>query len=89
MEDRFLKKICGEGGKGVKGIFSSASRAVWYAIFLVSFPFGILSFVLPIYGKQLGASALEIGGFISAVSLVPIIVWPFLGRSPSPGRHRR
>jgi MFS family permease len=61
--------------------FSSTSKALSQAIFLISFPFGILSFVLPIYGKQLGASALEIGGFFSAVSFVPILVRPFLGRA--------
>lgn len=59
--------------------FSSTTKALTQAIFLISFPFGILSFVLPIYGKQLGASALEIGGFFSAVSFVPILVRPFLG----------
>ena len=55
-------------------------RNLWKAVFWVSFPFGILSFVLPIYGRQLGASALEIGGFFSAVSVVPVLVRPFLGR---------
>gem|GEM_PF-2777820 len=33
--------------------------ALWWAMFLVSLPFGILAFVLPIYGKELGGSALE------------------------------
>jgi len=51
------------------------------ATFWVAFPFGILSFVLPIYGKELGATALEVGGFFSAMSLVPLIVRPFLGRA--------
>jgi MFS family permease len=54
---------------------------LWRAVFLVSFPFGILSFVLPIYGKELGATALEVGGFFSALSLVPVVVRPFLGRA--------
>jgi MFS family permease len=54
---------------------------LWLAIFLVSFPFGILSFVLPIYGRALGASAVEIGGLFSAVALVPVVVRPFLGRA--------
>jgi DHA1 family multidrug resistance protein-like MFS transporter len=54
---------------------------LWRATFWVSFPFGILAFVLPIYGKELGATALEVGGFFSAVSLVPIVVRPFLGRA--------
>ena len=56
-------------------------KALWRAVFWVSFPFGILSFVLPIYGKELGASALEVGGFFSALSLVPVIIRPFLGRA--------
>jgi MFS family permease len=55
--------------------------ALLRAMFLISLPFGILSFVLPIYGKELGASALEVGAFFSALSLVPVIVRPFLGRA--------
>jgi MFS family permease len=55
--------------------------ALWRAIFLVSFPFGILAFVLPIYGRELGASALEVGAFFSAFSIVPVVVRPFLGRA--------
>jgi DHA1 family multidrug resistance protein-like MFS transporter len=60
---------------------SNALRYLRRAIFWVSFPFGILSFVLPIYGKDLGASALEIGGFFSALSVVPVVVRPFLGKA--------
>jgi DHA1 family multidrug resistance protein-like MFS transporter len=55
--------------------------SLWRAIFLVSFPFGILAFVLPIYGRELGASAIEVGVFFSAFSIVPVIVRPFLGRA--------
>jgi MFS family permease len=54
---------------------------LWLAIFWVSFPFGIVSFLLPIYGKELGASAVEIGGFFSAFSLVPALIRPFLGQA--------
>ncbi|MDY7080136.1 MAG: MFS transporter [Chloroflexota bacterium] len=55
-------------------------KMLWRSVFWVSFPFGILSFVLPIYGRELGATALEVGGFFSAMSLVPVVVRPFLGR---------
>jgi DHA1 family multidrug resistance protein-like MFS transporter len=55
--------------------------ALGRAAFWVSFPLGILSFVLPVYGEELGASAVEIGGFFSAIALVPVIVRPFLGRA--------
>jgi len=60
---------------------SRTLKTLWRAAFWVSFPFGILSFVLPIYGKELGATALEVGGFFSAISFVPVIVRPFLGRA--------
>jgi MFS family permease len=60
---------------------SRTLKTLWRAVFWVSFPFGILSFVLPIYGKELGATALEVGVFFSAFSLVPVIVRPFLGRA--------
>jgi MFS family permease len=56
-------------------------RNLWRAVFWVSFPFGILTFILPIYGKELGASALEVGGFFSAAFLAPVFVRPFLGRA--------
>jgi MFS family permease len=60
---------------------SRTLSALWRAIFLVSFPFGILAFVLPIYGRELGASAIEVGAFFSAFSIVPVIVRPLLGRA--------
>lgn len=60
---------------------SRTLKTLWRAVFWVSFPFGILSFVLPIYGKELGATALEVGGLFSAMSFVPVVVRPFLGRA--------
>lgn len=56
-------------------------RRLYWAVFLVAFPLGILAFVLPIYGRELGASALEVGAFFSAFSIVPVVVRPFLGRA--------
>jgi MFS family permease len=50
-------------------------------MFWVSFPFGILSFVLPIYGREIGATALQVGVFFSALAIVPVVVRPFLGRA--------
>ncbi|MBM3131169.1 MAG: MFS transporter [Chloroflexi bacterium] len=55
--------------------------SLWWAMFLISLPFGILGFVMPIYGKELGASAVEIGGLFSALALVPVVIRPFLGRA--------
>jgi MFS family permease len=55
--------------------------ALWRAIFLVSFPFGIVGLLLPVYGRELGASALQVGVFFSAFAIVPILVRPVLGRA--------
>jgi MFS family permease len=60
---------------------ADAFHRLWLAVFLVAFPLGILAFVLPVYGRQLGASAVEVGAFFSAFSIVPVIVRPFLGRA--------
>ena len=49
------------------------------AIFMISLPFGILSFVLPIYGKQIGADAVQIGLFFSAFSLMTVLLRPIVG----------
>lgn len=51
------------------------------SIFLVSFPFGIIAFVLPIYSRQRGASALEIGSLFSAFSLATVLLRPLVGRA--------
>lgn len=59
---------------------ASTLQSLWRSTFWVSFPFGVLAFILPIYGRDLGASAIEIGGFFSALSIMPVIIRPFLGR---------
>lgn len=48
-------------------------------IFLVSLAFAMLGFLLPIYGKQLGASALEISGLYSIFSLMTVVGRPLVG----------
>lgn len=49
------------------------------AILLGSLSFGILQFALPIYARQLGASALDIGGVISIFALMITILRPLVG----------
>ena len=56
-------------------------KNLWRSVFWMSFPFGVMSFLLPIYGKELGASAVEIGGMFTAFSIAPAIIRPFLGRA--------
>lgn len=48
-------------------------------ILLGSLGFGFLSFALPIYGKILGASALEIGGLFAIFSVVIALLRPLVG----------
>lgn len=54
-------------------------RPLRWTLLLVSLPFGILNFVLPIYGKQVGASALEIGVLFSSFSLMTVLLRPLIG----------
>jgi DHA1 family multidrug resistance protein-like MFS transporter len=56
-----------------------ALKPLHRSVFLVSLPFGILTFVLPIYGKVIGADAVQIGLFFSAFSLMTVLVRPVVG----------
>jgi MFS transporter, DHA1 family, multidrug resistance protein len=49
------------------------------AILLGSLSFGILQFSLPIYAKQMGASALDIGAMISIFAVMITIARPLVG----------
>jgi MFS family permease len=49
------------------------------AILFISLPFGILEFALPIYGKAIGAGALQIGLFFSAFFLMTVLMRPIVG----------
>jgi MFS family permease len=49
------------------------------AILYISLPLGILHFVLPIYGKQIGADAVQIGLFFSVFSLMTVLLRPIVG----------
>lgn len=57
----------------------SAIPTLRRSIFLISLPFGVLGFVLPIYGKSLGASPTEIGLFFSVFFLMLVILRPVIG----------
>ena len=49
------------------------------SIFLLSQPFFMLGMLLPIYGKDMGANALEIGVIFSAFSVMTILLRPVVG----------
>ena len=49
------------------------------SIFFVSLPFFIMDLLLPIYGKDMGANAVEIGLIFSAFSIMTIIMRPIVG----------
>jgi MFS family permease len=49
------------------------------AVFLISLPLGILGFILPVYGRAIGADAVQIGLFFSVFSLMMVLVRPLVG----------
>jgi MFS family permease len=55
------------------------SNTLKQAIFMISLPFGVLFFVLPVYGKEIGAGAVQIGLFFSVFSLMTVLLRPVVG----------
>lgn len=49
------------------------------SLFLHALPFGLLGFLLPIIGRELGATAVEIGGLFSIYSLALLLMRPLSG----------
>jgi len=48
-------------------------------VLLISTPFFVLNLMLPVYGKEIGASFVEIGLFFSAFSLMTVLLRPLVG----------
>lgn len=75
MASSSVPKTTTQEQRVVSGPFST----MHWALLLVSLPFGILNFVLPIYGRSVGASAVEIGVLFSAFSLMMVVLRPLVG----------
>ena len=58
---------------------SRAIKTIEASFFFLSLPFFIMGLLLPVYGKDLGASALEIGVIFSAFSVMTILMRPLVG----------
>ena len=58
---------------------ANKGASLFLPILLSSTAFAILEFVLPVYGKRLGASALEIGGMFSVFAVTMTLIRPFVG----------
>lgn len=62
-------------GEERAGVLARLGRS----IFLISLPFGILDFVLPIYGRAIGADAVGIGLFFSVFFFMTVLLRPLVG----------
>jgi MFS family permease len=49
------------------------------SLFFVSLPFFILNLMLPVYGREIGASVVEIGLFFTAFSIMTVLLRPLVG----------
>ena len=54
-------------------------RRLRLSVLLVSLPFGMIVLGLPLVARELGASALMIGGLLSASALILVVVQPIIG----------
>ena len=55
--------------------------AVGRVLLYISFPFGFMGFILPIYGEAIGASATAIGVLFSVFSVMTLVLRPVVGYS--------
>ena len=58
---------------------TDALKALRQAIFAVALPLGMLGFVLPVYGREIGADAVQIGLFFSVFSFAVVLLRPAVG----------
>jgi MFS transporter, DHA1 family, multidrug resistance protein len=54
-------------------------RKLRLGVFLASLPFGMLLFGLPLIARELGASAVAIGGLLAVYALLVVVVQPIVG----------
>ena len=59
---------------------NEARAALGRSIFFISWPFFMLTLLLPVYGLEIGADVVEIGLFFSAFSLMTVLLRPLVGR---------
>jgi DHA1 family multidrug resistance protein-like MFS transporter len=70
----------GESVAATDAIQSSASlHKLRLSVLLASLPFGMLIFGLPLIAREMGASALAIGGLLAIYSLIVVAVQPIVG----------
>jgi MFS transporter, DHA1 family, multidrug resistance protein len=58
---------------------STILRRLRLSVFLVSLPFGMLLFGLPLIARELGASAVAIGGLLAVYALIIVVAQPVVG----------
>ncbi|MEN6316566.1 MAG: MFS transporter [Clostridiaceae bacterium] len=58
---------------------TSKNDGINNSIYYVSFSFSIISFLLPVYSKRIGANAFEIGILFSVFSFVTLLLRPIIG----------
>jgi MFS transporter, DHA1 family, multidrug resistance protein len=79
-EDTTMTTIPGESvaAADAKQSFTSLHR-LRLSVLLASLPFGMLLFGLPLVAREMGASALAIGGLLSVYALIIVAVQPVVG----------
>ena len=58
---------------------STSLHSLHLSVLLASLPFGLLVLGLPLIAREMGASALAIGGLFSIYSLIIVVLQPIVG----------
>ena len=75
MTTRPGEPVAGAGARQA----SASLHSLHLSVLLVSLPFGLLVLGLPLIARELGASAVAIGGLFSIYSLIIVVLQPIVG----------
>ncbi len=64
--------------RNIREYLRDETGAEW-AVFLIALPFGVIGVYLPLYGRELGASAFQVGALFTAFGLVGVFARPLVG----------
>lgn len=60
---------------------TDVKQNIYFPYMLISLPFAYMSFILPVYSKELGMDSVQTAGLYSVFSLIVLLIRPLLGKT--------